>query len=230
MTISLRNTFLSYWLPLILLTTLVPFPAHADQRSLRVVFLGDSLTAGFGLEVDEAYPALIQEKMNAAGIKAKIVNAGISGDTSAGGLRRIEWLLREPADVLIIALGGNDGLRGLDVDAMKKNLSSMIGLARMTCREMTIVLAGMLVPPNQGSDYSQRYAKVFSDVAKDETVELLPFLLEGVAGNPDLNQPDGVHPNVEGQKVIAEHVFKMLHPILEKHRDFRVVCAAPVKD
>jgi len=198
--------------------------ATADDRPLRIIFLGDSLTAGLGLDVEEAYPNLIQKKLSAAGMKAKVVNAGVSGDTSAGGLRRIEWLLREPADVLVIALGANDGLRGLDVDSMKKNLRSMIDLARAHCKDMTVVLAGMLVPPNQGADYARRYGEAFSEVARDANVPLLPFLLEGVAGNPELNQPDGVHPNVRGQEIIAEHVWEMLRDVLEKRKTARAKC------
>jgi len=200
---------------MLLLSAAYTFAADKDKGP-RIVFLGDSLTAGFGLDLDEAYPALIQDKIAALGKKVKVVNAGITGDTSAGGLSRLDWLMRDRVDILVIALGANDGLRGVSVESMKENLRSIIREARKTEPKIEIVLAGMLVPPNQGDEYAARYRKTFPDLAREENVGLLPFLLEGVAGKPELNLADAIHPTAEGQKIMAENMWAVLEPLVRK--------------
>jgi acyl-CoA thioesterase-1 len=176
------------------------------------VVLGDSLTAGLGLPADEAYPALLQEKIDRARLDYEIVNAGVSGDTTAGGLRRLNWVLSGDVRVLVIALGANDGLRGLPAKEMKQNLSTMISTARN--RGVTVVLAGMEAPPNFGPEYTTAFRQVYRDVAKEQRVPLIPFLLMGVAGDSALNQPDGIHPNAEGARRVAETVWPALQPLL----------------
>ena len=180
-----------------------------------IVVLGDSLAAGYGLDPREAYPAVLQKKIKEAGWNFTVVNAGVSGDTTAGGLRRIEWVLKRKVDVLLLELGGNDGLRGLPVDAMKANLQSIIDRTRRKYDQAQIVVAGMKMPPSMGV-YAEQFNKVFSEVAQQNKAALVPFLLEGVGGRPELNLPDLIHPTAEGQKVLAENVWKVLRPILAK--------------
>ena len=180
----------------------------------RVVALGDSLTAGLGLEPHEAYPARLQERLDTAGYHFQIVNAGVSGDTSAGGLRRLEWALDEGADLLIVALGGNDGLRGLPVDQMKDNLSQIITSARAQGTE--VVLAGMEAPPNFGAAYTAAFRDVYRQLAREHDIVLVPFLLEGVAGMADLNQADGIHPNAEGATRVAEHLWPAVESLVQR--------------
>ena len=179
------------------------------------MFLGDSLTAGFGLPPEEAYPALLEDQLAASGIDATVVNAGVSGDTSAGGLRRIDWILGPPTDILLIALGGNDGLRGLPTEALARNLTAMIESARARHPDIKIILAGMQMPASMGETYQREFAAVYPHVAEKTDVILIPFLLEGVAGEPHLNQPDAIHPNAEGQTLIAKTVMPYLMQALE---------------
>jgi acyl-CoA thioesterase-1 len=176
------------------------------------VVLGDSLTAGLGLPADEAFPALLQERVDAEGAGYEVVNAGVSGDTTAGGLRRLGWVLSPDTRVLVVALGANDGLRGIPVTEMKRNLTAIVSTARN--RGLTILLAGMEAPPNFGPEYTSAFRQTFRDVAKEQRVPLLPFLLEGVAGDSALNQPDGIHPNAEGARRVAELVWRALEPML----------------
>lgn len=176
----------------------------------RLLFLGDSLTAGYGLEPDQAYPQLVEVALRARGREVTVVNAGLSGDTSAGGLRRMDWILRQSIDTLVVALGANDALRGLPVDTTRENLRGIIHAVRAKQPEVRIILAGMLAPPNMGAAYRDSFARLFPELARSESVELLPFLLEGVAGVPSLNLADGIHPNVEGQKRVAELVLCVL--------------------
>jgi acyl-CoA thioesterase-1 len=195
--------------------------AHASDavtgaERKTVVILGDSLAAGYGLDLSEAFPALLQKKVDEAGLKFSVVNAGVSGDTSAGGLRRIDWLLKRRVDVLVLELGGNDGLRGIPATATKTNLQAIIDRAKQKSPQARIVIAGMQMPPNMGAEYTAAFAKVFPDLAKANNAALIPFLLEGVGGNPELNLPDLIHPTAEGQKIVAENVWKVLKPILEK--------------
>lgn len=184
----------------------------SDKKS--VVFLGDSLTAGLGVQPSEAFPALIAEKIRAAGLPFEVQNAGLSGDTSAGGLRRLDWLLQRPIDILVLELGGNDGLRGLEVKAMKSNLQAIIDKTKAKNPQLKIVIAGMQVPPNMGAEYADAFSKVFSDLARENNATLIPFLLEGVGGIRELNQRDLIHPSPEGHRVIAELVWRTLEPVL----------------
>jgi acyl-CoA thioesterase-1 len=198
-----------------LIATLFAPTRMRAQEGHTIVFFGDSLTAGYGLDApeDDAYPALIQHKIDSEGLPWKVVNAGLSGDTTAEGLRRVDWVLRQPVDLFVLALGGNDGLRGIKPEVTESNLSAIIGRVRARYPWATIFLAGMQMPPNMGEDYTQRFAAIFPSVAKKEHVELIPFLLEGVGGIPQYNQSDGIHPNATGHALIA----KMLWPILRPH-------------
>ena len=181
----------------------------------RVVILGYSITSGYNLNPEEAYPALLQEKIKAAGLDYAVVNAGLSGDTTAGGLRRIDWVLGEgAADVLVIALGGNDGLRGLPVAQVEENLAAIMVKARAANPAVKIIVAGMQMPGSMGRDYTESFAAVFGRAAQAHGAVLLPFLLEGVAGDPGMNQPDLIHPTAEGQRRIAETVWPVLQGVL----------------
>jgi len=179
----------------------------------RVVALGDSLTAGYGLDRSEAYPALLQQRIDTAGYGYEVVNAGVSGDTTAGGLSRLEWSLDGDVRVLVVALGGNDGLRGLPPDEMKRNLEEIVTRARS--RGIAVLLVGMESPTNMGPDYQRRFRDVFPAVAREQRVAFLPFLLDGVAGRSELNQRDGIHPTAEGARRIADHLWPALEPILQ---------------
>jgi acyl-CoA thioesterase-1 len=181
-----------------------------------VVFVGTSLTAGYGLETDQAYPALIQGKIDSAGLPFQVINAGVSGETSAGGLRRLDWLRRQPIAALVIELGANDGLRGQDVEAMRANLQAIIDRTRAAHPDARIVLAGMESPPNMGGSYTSAFRAVFPDLARANDVTLIPFLLDGVAAVRELNQADGIHPTAEGQRIVAETVWRYLEPVLEE--------------
>jgi acyl-CoA thioesterase-1 len=192
------------------------FSAFRVQDDKVILFLGDSLSAGFGLDVAEAFPSLIQKKIAQEKLPFKVINAGLSGETTAGGLRRIDWLLKQKVDVLVIELGGNDGLRGIAPSETKKNLQGIIDKAREKNPDMVIVLAGMQAPPNMGADYTKTFRAIFPELAKKNTIALIPFLLEGVAGNPRLNLPDGIHPTAEGHQLVAETVWNTLNPILSR--------------
>jgi acyl-CoA thioesterase-1 len=185
----------------------------ADERP-RVVVLGDSLTAGLGLPEAQSYPSLLQRKIDQDGGLFEIVNAGISGDTSAGGLRRLEWGLQGNVRVLIVALGANDGLRGLPVAEMKQNLSMIIEAAR--AKNVAVILAGMEAPPNYGAEYAASFRQVYSDVARHYHVVFIPFLLDKVAGEAALNQGDGIHPNAAGASIVADTVWHALKPVLDQ--------------
>ena len=177
-----------------------------------LVALGDSLTAGLGLDVDEAYPARLERTLRDDGYTVTVVNAGVSGDTSAAGLSRAEWALEGDVRVLILALGGNDGLRGLPVDQMRRNLSQILRLAAE--RGIRVLLAGMEAPPNFGAAYTTEFRAVFDDLAREHDVALMPFLLDGVAAVPALNQADGIHPNADGAAIVAARVRDALEPLL----------------
>jgi acyl-CoA thioesterase-1 len=188
--------------------------AYSAPEPKIILFLGDSITAGYGLEPSQAYPALIQEKIDAKRWQFKVVNAGQSGDTTAGGLSRMDWLLRNRVDVLVLELGGNDGLRGLPVETTRKNLQAIIDRTRAKYPAAKVVLAGMMVPPNMGRDYGQKFEAIFRDVAKKNKAALIPFVLEGVGGVRELNLSDGIHPSAKGQEIVATNVWKVLEPIL----------------
>ncbi len=186
-----------------------------NKRSKVILFLGDSITAGYGVGRDQAYPSLIQRKIDAQGWNFKVVNAGESGDTTADGLRRVDWLLRQPADVLVLELGGNDGLRGVPVEITRENLQEIIDKVRKKDPDIKLIIAGMLMPPNVGTRYAAAFKTIFKEVATKNKTALIPFLLEGVGGIPRLNQADGIHPTAEGHKLIAANVWKVLEPILK---------------
>jgi acyl-CoA thioesterase-1 len=179
-----------------------------------VLFVGTSLTAGLGLEPEEAYPALIQNKIDSAGLKFRVVNAGVSGETSAAAVRRIDWLLQQPVDVLVLELGANDGLRGQDVVVAKANLQAIIERTRVRYPAARIVVAGMEAPPNLGRRYTEEFRALFTSLARDNGATLIPFLLAGVAGEAELNQADGIHPTAAGARVVADNVWAVLEPLL----------------
>ena len=182
-----------------------------------LVVLGDSLSAGFGVDLSEAWPARIQEKIREAGLPWKLVNAGLSGDTSAGGLRRLDWILRRPVDALLLELGSNDGLRGLPLEATRTNLQTVIERTRAKYPKVRIVLAGMKMPENLGEAYTRQFESLYRDLAATNKVALIPFLLDGVGGRAELNLPDQIHPNVEGHRRVATNVWKVLQPVLQPH-------------
>lgn len=190
------------------------FPAMSQQDK-TIIFFGNSLTAGLGVGPKAAFPGLIEDRLQEDGYAYKVVNAGLSGETSAGGLARIDWILKNNAvDIFVLELGANDGLRGLPLEQTKKNLSGIIQKVLSKAPEAKIILAGMQVPPNMGPDYSAEFRQVFQELAKAHEAILIPFLLEGVGGNKALNQADGIHPNQAGHKILAENVWKKLQPIL----------------
>lgn len=194
-----------------------PFDATEREPSFegpRIVILGDSITAGLGIAREQAYPALLQARLTAGGYSLEVVNAGVSGDTTAGGLRRLAWVLEGDVVALLVALGGNDGLRGLPVEQMRANLAEIIVLARE--RGIEVVLAGMEAPPNFGGAYTAAFRQVFADLAQEHPVEFLPFLLQGVAGVPELNQPDGIHPNPAGAARIAEQLWPVVEAVARR--------------
>jgi acyl-CoA thioesterase-1 len=187
-----------------------PPPTPSDGSRGRVVFLGTSLTAGLGLDPSEAYPALLQQKIDSAGLPFTAVNAGVSGETSAGALHRIDWILSQPAAVLVIETGANDGLRGLNVDSLAANIQAIIDRARRQSPAPRIVLVGMRAPPNNGFGYARDFRDVYPELAKRNHIALVPFLLEGVAGREALNQADMIHPTAAGQRRVAETVWRVL--------------------
>ncbi len=198
-------------------------PAAETQRAVqaakpaglpRIVFLGDSLTAGYGLAREQSVPSLIQARLTAADYRYEVINAGVSGDTSAGGLSRLDWSLEGDVDVLVIELGANDGLRGLPVKELKRNLTEIITRARR--RDITVILTGMEAPPNYGAAYTSEFRQVFPDLAREQQVVFIPFYLEGVAGNPTLNISDGIHPNPAGARIVEQTIWRALGPVLEK--------------
>jgi acyl-CoA thioesterase-1 len=193
--------------------------AEPNEAPHTVLFLGTSLTAGYGVAPEQAYPALIQAKIDSAGLPYRVVNAGVSGETSAGALRRTDWLLRQPFDVLVLETGANDMLRGMDLDSTRANLQRILDRVRAERPDATIVLEGMMAPPNLGGAYTRAFQQIYPELAKENGVPLVPFLLEGVAGERDFNLADGIHPNAAGQRRVAETVWATLGPVLEKRQD-----------
>ena len=191
-------------------------PAEPKKNLPKIVAFGDSLTAGFGLAPAESYPALLQDKLNEDGYQYEVVNAGVSGDTTSAGLRRLDWSLDGDVRVVILELGANDILRGQPVEQMKKNLSEMI--ERLKARNITVLLAGMESPTNAGGEYIRRVREVFRDLERKHEVPMIPFFLEEVAGIQSLNLPDGIHPNKEGTRIVANRVYKHLRPLLEEKK------------
>lgn len=192
-------------------------PAESEQEEKIILFFGNSLTAGYGIDPSESFPAIIQQKIDSAGYNYKVVNAGLSGETTAGGNSRIDWVLeRQPVDIFVLELGANDGLRGLDPEQTEKNLKEMIDKVREANPEVEIILAGMLVPPSMGQTYSRKFSQVFPEVAEEKNVKLIPFLLEDVAGERELNQADGIHPTAEGAKIVAQNVWEVLKGVIRE--------------
>ena len=200
---------------LLVVALLSTAPARAEEPV--IVALGDSLTAGLGVTAEEAYPALLQARLAREGHRYRVVNAGVSGDTTAGALRRLDWVLRARPVIVVVALGANDGLRGLPVAAMRDNLVAIV--TRLRESGARVLLAGMRLPPNYGAAYTREFADAFDAVARRTSVPLLPFLLDGVAGRPALNLPDGIHPNAAGQRMVADTVWRALQPLLRSARD-----------
>lgn len=184
--------------------------ASAEAAEKSILFFGNSLTAGYGLEIDQAFPALIQEKIDSLGLDYHVINAGLSGETTASGKNRIRWVLRDKVDIVLLELGANDGLRGIDLDETKRNLQQIINIIREENLSAKIILAGMQIPPNMGPEYTEKFRKIFPQLAEKNDIDLIPFLLEGVGGEPELNQPDGIHPTAEGHEVLAENVWVVL--------------------
>ena len=186
----------------------------ARSGAKTILFVGTSLTAGYGLDPEDAYPQQIQAKIDAAKLPYQVVNAGVSGETSASLLRRIDWLLRQPIDLIVIETGANDGLRGIPIETMRGNVQRIIDRVKAARPKTRIVLAQMEAPPNLGASYTRRFRAVFPEVAAANGAVLLPFILENVAGRRELNQADGIHPNLEGERIVAENVWKGLRPLL----------------
>jgi acyl-CoA thioesterase I len=181
-----------------------------QNNSKTILFFGNSLTAGYGVGVDGAFPALIQNRLDSLELGYKVVNAGLSGETTSGGLSRLEWVLNQKVDVFVLELGANDGLRGIPLTETRSNLQAIIDLVLEKNPETKIVLAGMQIPPNMGQSYTNEFKNIWTDLAKKNNIKLIPFLLDGVGGIPSLNQADGIHPTLEGHKILAENVWKVL--------------------
>lgn len=199
---------------IVLIFSLITTGSFIQDEPGKIVFFGDSITAGYGIPIESAFPALIQQKAQDAGMNYQVVNAGLSGETTAGGLNRIDWILKSKPDIFILELGGNDGLRGLSLEESEKNLRAMVEKVREVNPEVKIILAGMQIPPNLGQDYTEKFKSLFPTLAKELDTELIPFLLEGVGGDPKLNLSDGIHPNSKGHEIVAETVWKYLKPLL----------------
>ncbi|WP_037324984.1 arylesterase [Salinimicrobium terrae] len=188
--------------------------AENSEDSKTILFFGDSLTAAMGLDPAEGYPAEIQEMIDSLGFNYEVVNAGLSGETTAAGKNRIDWVLNQKVDVFVLALGANDGLRGVPVEETRRNLQAIIDNVREENPGVEIILAGMQIPPNMGPEYTTDFRELFPEIAEQNNIHLIPFLLEGVAGDPDLNQQDGIHPTAEGYDIVAKNVWEVLKPVL----------------
>lgn len=191
-----------------------PVPVPSPVKN--IIFFGNSLTAGYGLSLSEAFPALIQAKIDSLHLPYKVINAGLSGETSAGGNSRIDWVLKQPVHVFVLELGGNDGLRGIALEETEENLQQILNKVKEKYPDAKLMLTGMRIPPNMGKQYSEQFQSIYTRLAKKNNIAFLPFLLEGVGGEPGLNQPDGIHPTAEGQKIVAENVWNVLKGLLEK--------------
>lgn len=212
------RTFREIVLPAVVLV-LWPFAVYAASPSAsdtrpRIVAFGDSLTAGLGVQANESYPAQLQRRLDDLEYSYRVINAGVSGDTTAGGLRRVPWILNNKPELVILELGANDGLRGLDIDQTKHNLQQII--ERFREAGTTVILAGMKLPPNYGQDYTARFEAIYPALAQEYGLPLIPFFLDGVGGSSSLNQADGIHPTTEGYEIIVEQVLKVLKPVLSK--------------
>ena len=201
----------------IIAVVLLMTPLNFQNDEIRVLVFGDSITAGYGIGKDAAFPAILEQKADSMGYEnVNFVNGGLSGETSAGGLRRVEWMLRQPVDVFVLELGGNDGLRGLDLSDTKKNLSGILEKVKAKYPEAVLVVAGMQVPPNLGDEYTQEFKSMYQNVANQNDAILIPFILEDVGGIKELNLNDGIHPNVQGHRIIAENTWPVFEEIFER--------------
>ena len=198
-----------------------------SQGEQHILFFGDSITAGYGLDIEQAFPALIQEKITAENLPFRVTNGGLSGETSSGGLNRIDWLLNQPVDIFILELGGNDGLRGVPLDLTASNLQSILDRVKEKNPEASLVVAGMQIPPNLGPDYTNQFKNLFPTLAENNSAALIPFILDGVAGDESLNLPDGIHPTAEGHSIVAETVWNTLLPIMEERIADAGDCSIP---
>ncbi|MEL7834174.1 arylesterase [Fodinibius sp. Rm-B-1B1-1] len=204
----------------VVFTFLLPTVMFSQDSPDRILFFGDSITAGYGVGEDQAFPAFIQQKIDSAGLAYKAINGGSSGETSAGGLRRIDWVLQQPVSVFVLELGGNDGLRGIDLDATKQNLQKIIDKVESKYPEAEIIITGMQVPPNLGPEYTQQFKEMYPELAKANGVKLIPYFLDDLGGDSELMQSDGIHPTKKGHKLLAKKVWEVLRPILEdRNRD-----------
>ena len=195
--------------------TTIPTDNKKTATMKTILFLGNSLSAGYGLDPEQAFPALVQKKIDSLQWNFRVVNAGLSGETSSGGLRRVDWLLKNRVEVFVLELGGNDGLRGITLDLTKKNLQAIIDRVKAKYPDVKIVIAGMQVPPNLGQEYTSQFRALYAELAKKNNARLIPFLLEGVGGDPKLNLPDGIHPTAAGHRIVANNVWKVLLPLLK---------------
>lgn len=190
--------------------------SNEEGKTKTILFFGDSLTAGMGLDPNEAFPAVIQARLDSLGFKYNVVNAGLSGETTASGKNRVDWVLNQEVDIFVLELGANDGLRGISPEETRKNLQEIIDHVLKKYPDSQIILAGMQIPPNMGPEYTAAFRSIFPDLAEKNEVKLIPFLLEEVAGNLKLNQEDGIHPTAEGHRILAENVWNVLQPMLKK--------------
>lgn len=211
----------SWWRALLGVATLgvvamgtLPADAAPGQETRTVLFMGDSLTAGYGLPPEEAFPSLIGRRLQERDLPFEVINGGVPGETSAGGVRRIDWMLRRRIDILVLELGANDMLRGLPLDQTRDNLQAIIDKTRAAYPDVKIVVAGMLAPPNLGPEYTRQFRDIFPALAEANDAVLIPFLLQDVAARPELNLPDGIHPNAAGQRIVADGVWEVLEPLL----------------
>lgn len=212
MSICLRMYIRILYAAIIFIISITVTDAQDDTKV--ILFYGNSLTAGMGLDPEQAFPNLIQQKLNKIRKDYQVVNAGLSGETSAGGLSRIDWVLQQKIDIFVLELGANDGLRGLPLESTRQNLQGIIDKVKQKYPEAKVLIAGMMVPPNMGADYTAEFVKIFPELSQNNQAKLIPFLLDGVAGNPDLNLPDGIHPNAEGHQILADNVWKVLTLLL----------------
>lgn len=198
---------------------LLPAVMNGQASAERILFFGDSITAGYGVGEDQAFPAFIQQKIDSLDWNYKAVNGGSSGETSAGGLRRIDWVLQQPVSVFVLELGGNDGLRGIDLDATKDNLQNIIEKVESKYPDAKIIITGMQVPPNLGPEYTQQFKEMYPELAEENDTKLIPYFLDDLGGDSELMQSDGIHPTEEGHKLLAEKVWEVLKPMLQRMND-----------
>jgi acyl-CoA thioesterase-1 len=196
-------------------TTSTEDSSEEKQSNERVIlFFGNSLTAGYGLEEDESFTHIIDERIDSFNLPYTVVNAGLSGETTAGGLGRIDWVLQQQVDIFVLELGANDALRGIDLKSTRENLKGILDKVKKANSDVDIIIAGMLAPPNMGKEYTDEFKSIFSDLAKEYNAGLIPFLLDGVGGVPEMNQDDGIHPNAKGEKIVAENIWVVLEEYL----------------